>query len=176
MKRKVLKNIPKPDEEKLAIFYGKEGESAKKQPEMSTVDKKMSIVDKEVSTVDIISTMNKISIVLTEDMLRNKLKSLITHSQQSVYISLYEKSHKFGRMTTDWVGYSELAKALGLSLKTVQRAVDKLITAGLIKRVDIANTAQVKGSKYQVILPQGMSTVDKEMSTVVKEPKTDVEF
>ena len=53
MKRKALRNIPKPDEEKLAIFYGKKtepSETPKREPEkMSTVDK-MTTVDR-MSTV-----------------------------------------------------------------------------------------------------------------------------
>lgn len=150
MKRKVLKNIPKPDEEKLAIFYGKKAtpaETPKREPEMSTVD--------------------KMSTVVNENLLRDKLKLLITPGQQAVYLSLYKRASGFGKDTTDWIGYGELAKESGISLKTVQRAVDKLISVHLIKRINLTNTAEVKGSQYQVILPEEMSIVDK-MSTVAK--------
>ena len=158
MKRKALKNIPKPDEEKLALFYGKKAvpaETAKREPEMSTV--------------------------VNENLLRDKLKLLITPGQQAVYLSLYKRAPGSGKDTTDWIGYGELAKETGISLKTVQRAVDRLINASLIKRIDLTNTAEIKGSQYQVILPEGMSTVDKKttvdkMSTVVNKPKTDVVF
>ncbi|MBL7131562.1 MAG: helix-turn-helix domain-containing protein [Candidatus Omnitrophica bacterium] len=170
MKRKALKNIPKPDEEKLAIFYGKKAtpaETPKREPEMSTVDKK--------------TTVDKMSTVVNEDLLRDKLKLLITPGQQAVYLSLYKRASGSGKDTTDWIGYGELAKESGISLKTVQRAVDRLISASLIKRLDLTNTAEIKGSQYQVILPEGMSTVDKKttvdkMSTVVNEPKTDVVY
>ncbi|MFH1798234.1 MAG: helix-turn-helix domain-containing protein [Candidatus Omnitrophota bacterium] len=176
MKRKVLKNVPKPDEEKLAIFYGKKTESTetpKREPEMSTADK--------LTTVDKKTTVDKMSTVVNEDLLRDKLKLLITPSQQSVYLSLYKRASGSGKDTTEWIGYGELAKESGISLKTVQRAIDKLINASLIKRVDLTNTAKIKGSQYQVILPEGMSTVDKmttvdKMSTVVNEPKTDVVY
>lgn len=162
MKRKALKNIPKPDEEKLAIFYGKKTESLeppKREPEMSTVDK--------------MTTVDKMSTVASVDLLRDKLKLLITPSQQTIYLNLYKRSSVLGKDTTDWIGYGELAKESGISLKTVQRAIDKLINAHLIKRIDITNTAEIKGSQYQVILPEEMSTVDKmttvdRMSTVVK--------
>ncbi len=170
MKRKALKNIPKPDEEKLALFYGKKTASAetpKREPEMSTVDK--------------MTTVDKMSTVVNEDLLRDKLKLLITPGQQAVYLSLYKRASGSGKNTTDWIGYGELAKESGISLKTVQRAVDRLISANLVKRVDLTNTAEIKGSQYQVILPEEMSTVDKmttvdKMSTVVNEPKTDVVF
>ncbi|MFH1621495.1 MAG: helix-turn-helix domain-containing protein [Candidatus Omnitrophota bacterium] len=168
MKRKALKNIPKPDEEKLAIFYGKKTESSetpKREPEMSTVDKMTTVVKK--------TTVDRMSTVVNEDLLRDKLKLLITPSQQAIYLSLYKRSSVSGKDTTGWIGYGELAKESGISLKTVQRAIDKLINARLIKRVDIMNTAEIKGSQYQVILPEGMSTVDKmttvdRMATVVK--------
>ena len=58
MKRKALKNIPKPDEEKLALFYGKKptpAETPKREPEMSTVDKMTTVVKK--TTVDKMSTV-----------------------------------------------------------------------------------------------------------------------
>lgn len=166
MKRKALKNIPKPDEEKLALFYSKKPESSetqKKEPEMSTVDKLTTVVKK--------TTVDKMSTVVSENSLRDKLKLLITPGQQSAYLSLYKRASVSGKDTTDWIGYGELAKEAGISLKTVQRAVDKLIDVRLIKRIDITNTAEIKGSRYQVILPEGMSTVDK-MSTVVNIPKT----
>ena len=134
---------------------------------MSTVDKMTTVVKK--------TTVDKMSTVVNEDLLRNKLKLLITPSQQVIYLSLYKRSSVSDKNTTDWIGYGELAKESRISLKTVQRAIDKLINARLIKRIDITNTAEVKGSRYQVILPDEMSTVDK-MSTVVIEPKTDVEF
>jgi len=159
MKRKVLKNVPKPDEEKLAIFYGnppKPLETPKREREMSTVDK--------------MPTVDKMSTVVNEDLLRDKLKLLITSSQQSVYLSLYKRSSTSDKDATNWVGYGELAKEIGISLKTVQRAIDKLISARLIERTDIINTAEIKGSQYQVLLPEEMTTVDK-MSTVVNEPK-----
>lgn len=168
MKRKALKNIPKPDEEKLAIFYGKKTESLeppKREPEMSAVDKMTTVVKK--------TTVDKMSTVASVDLLRDKLKLLITPSQQAIYLNLYKRSSVLGKDTTDWIGYGELAKESGISLKTVQRAIDKLINAHLIKRIDITNTAEIKGSQYQVILPEEMSTVDKmttvdRMSTVVK--------
>jgi len=164
MKRKALKNIPKPDEDKLAIFYGKKTaptERPKREPEMSTVDKK--------------TTVDKMSTVVNEDLLRGKLKQLITPGQQAVYLSLYKRSSGSGKDTTDWIGYGELAKETGISLKTVQRAIDKLISIRLIKRINITNTAEIKGSQYQVILPQEMSTVDK-MSTVDNDSKVDVVY
>ena len=166
----MLKNIPRPDEEKLALFYGRKTESLEKQkgkPEMSTVDKMTTVVKK--------TTVAKVSTVVSEDLLRDKLKLLITPGQQSVYLSLYKRSSLSGKDTTGWIGYSELAKETGISLKTVQRAIDKLISVCLVKRIDIINTAEIKGSQYQVILPQEMSTVDK-VSTVVNEPKTDVVY
>lgn len=156
MKRKALKNIPKPDEEKLALFYGKKTDSleeSRREPEMSTVDK--------------LTTVDRMSTVINEDLLRDKLKSLITLSQQSIYLNLYKQSFVCGKDTTDWIGYGELAKKFGISLKTVQRAIEKLINIHLIKRIDIANTAQIKGSKYQLMLSATMSAVDK-MSTVDK--------
>jgi len=170
MKRKVLKNIPKPDEEKLAIFYGKKtapAEMPKREPEMSTVGK--------------MTTVDKMSTVVNEDLLRDKLKLLITPGQQAVYLSLYKRASGSGKDTTDWIGYGELSKEAGISLKTVQRAVDRLISVSLLKRIDLTNTAEIKGSQYQIILPEGMSIVDKmttvdKMSTVVNEPKTDVVY
>ena len=164
MKRKALKNIPKPDEEKLALFYGKQTqapEAPKKELKMSTVDKLTTVVKK--------TTVDKMSTVVNEDLLRDKLKLFITPGHQSVYLSLYKLASMTGKDTTGWIGYGEIAKEVGISLKTVQRAIDKLISVNLIKRVDIINTAEIKGSQYQVILPEGMSTVD-------NEPKTDVVY
>lgn len=164
MKRKALKNIPKPDEEKLALFYGKKtapAETPKREPKMSTVDKMTTVV--------------KMSTVVNEDLLKDKLKLLITPGQQAVYLSLYKQASGSGKDTTDWIGYGELSKEAGISLKTVQRAVDKLISVSLLKRINLTNTAEIKGSQYQVILPEGMSTVDK-MTTVVNESKIDVVF
>jgi len=165
MLRKALKNIPKPDEEKLAIFYGNAPEPAippKRESEMSTVDK-MSAVDKKTTVVEM-------STVVTADLLRDKVKLLITTNQQSVYLSLYKRVSAIGKNVTHWVGYNELAKEIGISQKTVQRAIDKLINTRLIKRTKLANTAEIKGSQYQVILPEGLTTVDK-MSTVVTVPE-----
>ncbi len=156
MKRKALKNIPKPDEEKLAIFYGK-------KPESSETPKK----EFEMTTVDKMTPVDRVSTVVNEGLLRAKLRLFITPSQQFVYLNLYKRSFVSGKDTTDWVGYGELAKESGISLKTVQRAIDKLINVRLIKRIDITNTAEIKGSRYKVILLEEMTTVDK-MSTVVK--------
>ena len=166
MKRKALKNIPKPDAEKLAIFYGKKTESfetPKREPEMPTVDNMTTVVKK--------TTVDKMSTVVNEDLLRNKLKLLITLSHQSIYLSLYKRASSANKDITGWVGYNELAKETGISLKTVQRAIDKLISIRLIKRINITNTAKIKGSQYQVILPKGLTTVDKR-STVVNITKT----
>ena len=179
MLRKALKNIPKPDEEKLAIFYGNAPEPAfptKREPEMSTVDK-MATVDKKTSvdrktTVDKKTAVDKMSTVVNADLLRDKVKLLITASQQSIYLSLYKRFSTTGKNVTNWVGYGELAKEVGISPKTVQRAIEKLINARLIKRTEIANTAEIKGSQYQVILPEGLTTVDI-LSTVVNAPKID---
>jgi len=176
--RKALKNIPKPDEEKLAIFYGNAPEPAippKREPEMSTVDK-MSAVDKKTAvdrktTVDKKTTVVEMSTVVNADLLRDKVKLLITTNQQSVYLSLYKRASAIGKNVTHWVGYNELAKEIGISQKTVQRSIDKLINTRLIKRTKLANTAEIKGSQYQVILPEGLNTVDI-LSTVFNEPQT----
>lgn len=156
MKNKALKNIPKPDEEKLALFYGRKTESLeelKGKSELSTVD--------NMSTVDKMTTVDKMSTVVNEGLLKDILKSLVTPSQQAIYLNLYTLSFTHGRDTSDWIGYGGLAKELGISLKTVQRAVAKLIHIHLIKRINLINTADTKGSRYQIMLPEKMSTVDK---------------
>ncbi len=157
MKNKVLKNIPKPDADKLAIFYGRENK-------MSTVDE-VSTVDQK-TTVDKMSTVDKKATATNETIINDKLKMSLTHSQQAVYTSLYNRSYTRNQDITDWVGYNELAKELNISSKTVQRSVDKLVLLHFIERVDIINTAQTKGSKYRLIQPSNihLSTVDK-MST-----------
>ncbi|MCK5491928.1 MAG: hypothetical protein KAJ14_02320 [Candidatus Omnitrophica bacterium] len=52
-----------------------------------------------------VTTVDKMSTVANEDLLRDKLKLLITPGQQSVYLSLYKLASKD---TTDWIGYGTL--------------------------------------------------------------------
>lgn len=152
MKQKVLKNIPKPDENKLAMFYGQNRPEGQKQKQ-------------EMSIVDNLTTVDKMTTVVKEEALRTALKQTITNSQQQVYISLYKKASERGQDTTEWIGYGTLAKDLQISLKTVQRAIERLIAAKLIERVKISNSAEIKGSKYRIHQPKNMTTVDK-MTTV----------
>lgn len=168
MKKKALKNIPKPDEDKLAIFYGQAEEKKAENPQqMSTVDK-VTTVDK-MPTENKTSTVDKMSTVVNEETLRVNLRSLITHSQQLIYLALYKRAYKQGQDVTNWTGYNELSKELQVSLKTVQRAIERLIEVKLIERINVSNTAEIKGSKYRIFRIDhiGMSTGDK-MSTVAK--------
>ena len=123
MKRKALKNIPKPDEEKLALFYEKTPDPQKK----STVVKP--------APVDTKPTVEKMSTVVNEDFLIEKLRPLTTFSQLFVYLSLYKSALSYGQETTNWVGYGNLSKDLQISTKTVQRAIEKLIDMNLKKPV-----------------------------------------
>ncbi len=159
MDRKALKNVPKPDEEKLALFYGREAEMSTVDTVstvdiMSTVDNKgLSTMPEEpqkkggneISTMEQMTTVDKMSTVVNGGL-------RITASQQSIYQNLYNRSFVLGKDTTSWVGYTELAKETELSLKTVQRAINKLINLQLIRRSDFTNTAKCKGSQYQVTL------------------------
>jgi predicted transcriptional regulator len=152
MKQKALKNIPKPDQNKLAMFYGQnKQEEEKKAPEMSTVD--------NMATVDRMTT------VANEEGLKKALKPITTNSQQQVYLELYKKALESGQDTTGWIGYRTLVKDLEISLKTAQRAIERLIELKLITRVKISNNAKQKGSKYRIHQPQEKATVDK-MTTV----------
>lgn len=162
MKKKALKNIPKPDEDKLAIFYGQAEEKKAESPQqMSTVVK--------MPTENKTSTVDKMSTVVDEETLRISLRSLITHSQQLIYLALYKRACKQGQEVTNWTGYNELSKELQVSLKTVQRAIERLIEVKLIERINVSNTAEIKGSKYRIFRIDhiAMSTEDK-MSTVDK--------
>jgi len=144
--RKALRNIPKPDEDKLAIFYGrdkkKKAEEHKKEPEKATVAK--------MSTVDKKTTADKLPTVVNEDLLRDKLRSILSPAQQLIYMNLFKRSIALGQDVTGWVGYGELSNETKASLKTVQRAIGVITKRNLVKKVDFVNTAARKGSKYQV--------------------------
>lgn len=126
----------------------------KKEPEMTTVD--------NLTTVVNVATVDRMTTVVNEKQLINSIKSLLIPNHQSVYLSLYRRTYFSGCDTTDWVGYNDLIKETKLSRKTIQRAIEKTIQIGLIKRIDLLNTAENKGSKYKVNLPPGVK-----MTTVV---------
>ena len=152
--RKALKNIPKPDENKLAIFYGQNEKRTPQKEVVATVATK--------TTVDTVATVDMLSTVANRAILKIELNALLTPGQQAVYLSLLRQSHEVGQKVTDWIGYRTLAAESKVSLKTVQRAIEMIAKMDLIKKVDFANTAGKKGSKYEVFLPPkvAMATVD----------------
>lgn len=158
--RKALKNIPKPDKDKLALFYGQED----KKPEEPL---RTSAQEPDVATADRMSTVDKAATVDNEKLLKDAIKPLLSHGQQSVYMELVNRSRAIGQDVTGWIGYRKMAKETFLSIRTVQRAIEKLLQKRLLERIDFINTAEMKGSKYRVILPPGleMATADK-MSAV----------
>jgi len=146
MRKKALKKIPKPDQDKMAIFYGA-GPSQEDPP----IEKKPSTID--MATVDNTSQNTDFSI-------KTILKILNTHSQQLVYVSLYKRSHEQNQEITNWTGYRELARENNLSIRTVQRAIDGLQRRTLIEKTAFINAAEQKGTKYKVFLPTEATTVD----------------
>jgi predicted transcriptional regulator len=141
---KALKNIPKMDAEKLAIFYGqtKATKEEKQKPAQSTEVKKSTV--EKMSTVDKKTTLDKVEVI------REQLRPLLTFAQEAVYIELFKRSQ--GKVT-DWVGYQEIARETKVSTKTVKRSIDEMANKGLIKKVDFSNNREMKGSKYQLFLP-----------------------
>ena len=154
---KVLKNIPKPNADKLALFYGQSPQAGK----VSTVDKK-STVDK-LSTVDKPATVDKKSTgdkMSTDDKLstvdsRRQTKTIRISGNPKIVFDSLSRRAQGSRKETDLIGYSELAKELDISSRTIQRAVEKLINTGLIQRAEFANTADRKGSRYRILYKQG---------------------
>lgn len=138
MRKSALKKIPKPDKDKMAIFYGaKSSDNPPSKEIVSTVVE--STVDKEFQNKDF--------------SIKAMLKVLATHSQQLTYVSLYKRSLEHGHDSTDWIGYRELARENNLSVRTIQRAIEGLISKSLIKKTDFINAAEQKGTKYKVFLP-----------------------
>lgn len=140
--KKALKNIPKPDDEKLAIFYGATKEQKEEKPAQSTEVKKSTV--EKMSTVDKKTTLDKV------EAIREQLRPLLTFAQEAVYVELFKRSQD---KVTDWVGYQEIARETNVSTKTVKRSIDEMANKGLIKKVDFSNTKEMKGSKYQLVLP-----------------------
>ncbi len=159
--RKALKNVPQPDKDKLAIFYGKPEVPTTKSdqsPTVATVDNlstttETPTVDKS-ATVESLPTDPKMTTVDNSEPVRNKIKTLLTPSQQVVYMTLFNRSHSLNRELTDWIGYSELSNEVNVSYKTIQRLIKNIADMGLIKKVDFANSQEHKGSKYKVFVPQ----------------------
>jgi len=60
-------------------------------------------------------------------------------------------------LTTRVVGYAEISKAAKVALLTVKRTIRKLKEADLLALKEQFNTADRKGSVYQVILPDKQS-------------------
>lgn len=137
------------DAEKLAIFYEptKTTKEEKQKPAQSTEVKKSTV--EKMSTVDKSTTIDKV------ESIREQLRPLLTFAQEAVYVELFKRSQ--GKVT-DWIGYQEIARETNVSTKTVKRSIDEMANKGLIKKVDFSNTREMKGSRYQLFIPEGLKS------------------
>jgi len=126
----VLKDVklPKPSNKKIKL-----GDTELFQtPKTSTVEKAMPV--EHIATVANIATMKRL-----------KGNCLI------VYSALKEKISNPDEMTTSLIGYQEIASQCNIAKRSAQNVINKLISQGLIKRVENLNTKDNKGSRYKII-------------------------
>lgn len=183
---KLLKDVPAPNKETLAMFSGHKGEnigrSKKTDEERLSVfyggkDKTATIATETTvapKTTVVKKQKRKEGFFVINNTIPDILVSTLTPHQQTVYLKLYRLSYGFNKNTTGWIGYRTLAKGCNICLKTSQRAINFLIKKGYIKRVDYSNIAQIKGSKYQVFLPQEIKGLTTVVNKTTVAPKTTV--
>jgi hypothetical protein len=168
---KLLKDIPAPNKETLAMFSGHKSKNIEKGKK--TDEERLSVFyggkDKATTVVTETTVAPKTTVVkkggrkqgffLINNTISDILVSTLTPHQQTIYLKLYRLSYGFNKNTTGWIGYRTLAKGCNVSLKTSQRAINFLTKKEYIKRVDYSNIAQIKGSKYRVFLPQEIKSL-----------------
>lgn len=120
-------------------------------PKTKSEESKKAIAKK--LTVDKKSTVVKMTTVVDEDAILQKIGSILTPTPQLVYLRLYRLTFNRDRTITDWLGYGHIARQCNISHRTAQRAIETLITKGLIERVEVKNEKDIKGSRYKVKVP-----------------------
>jgi hypothetical protein len=88
----------------------------------------------------------------------DKLLSILDPYEFKVYARLFRLSHGF-RRTQCLVGYKSLADACGLSTRHVKRVIPVLELKGLIKVLKVHNSADTKGTLYEVYTGDQQSRV-----------------
>ena len=96
--------------------------------------------------------LDKIGYMKLANTIIDALPSQLDPYEIVTYLRLYRLSYGFHN-TTCLVGYTGLSKATFISEKQTRRAISKLISIGLIKVIEVVNTRNVKGSKYEVRVP-----------------------
>lgn len=126
----------------LNAYFPKTKLSKGKQPiaKKSTVDKKPAVA--------------KMTMVVDEDTILQKIGAFLTSTPQLVYLRLYRLTSNQGRTITDWLGYTEIARQCNISHRTTQRAIEVLLNKGLIERIEVKNEKDLKGSRYKINLPR----------------------
>lgn len=140
----VLKDvkIPKPSKKKVKLG---DTELFQPVPPSSSVTKHIDIQSKKPSTVEKPAPVEHIATV--ENI--SKAKEL-KGNYLVVYSALKEKISDPAEMTTSLIGYQEIASQCNIAKRSVQNIINRLISLGLIKRVENLNTKDDKGSRYKI--------------------------
>jgi hypothetical protein len=96
--------------------------------------------------------LDKIGYMKLANTIIDALPSQLDPYEIVTYLRLYRLSYGFHN-TTCLVGYTGLSKATFISEKQTRRAISKLISIGLIKVIEVVNTKNIKGSRYEVRVP-----------------------
>jgi DNA-binding Lrp family transcriptional regulator len=84
------------------------------------------------------------------------LYSQLTTAEQAVHIQLFRLSWGFG-VPTCIIGLPKLAKRVGASATTIQKAIEGLIHKGLIKKLQIINgRGKLQGIEYEITPPPSL--------------------
>jgi hypothetical protein len=85
----------------------------------------------------------------TPNIIGDQLLALLDTYEFKVYFRLFRLSHGF-RTNQCFVGYKALAAGCGLSISHIKRVIPQLISKGLIKIIEVVNTATKKGTIYEI--------------------------
>jgi DNA-binding Lrp family transcriptional regulator len=84
------------------------------------------------------------------------LYSQLTTAEQAVHIQLFRLSWGFG-VPTCIIGLPKLAKRVGASATTIQKAIEGLIHKGLIKKLQVINgRGKLQGIEYEITPPPSL--------------------
>jgi len=106
---------------------------------ITTVKEKTTVLKKTTDTNK--HTVSKINTVLKNNkILKGNTKVIFD------YLQLQSQNHETG-----FIGYNQITKDCNIVKSTAFTLIKKLINAKYIKRLKTLNTANIKGSKYQII-------------------------
>jgi hypothetical protein len=119
----------------------------------NTLTNKTTQIDTSIKADTGIKNVTGVNLEAFEGVVIRSLDNSLTKSERSIYLFLLRLAVHHEDLMTGVIGYAEISKAIQVVLLTVKRSIRKLKAGGLLNIKDQFNTADKKGSVYQVILP-----------------------